>query len=497
MPKYSNALVKGAWEKLQLVRSQSLLFYPHTAVIYGLGRWENGRMVLNDAPSAAPKGSRRESHAFLAQLCGEYRDHNEMIEAKLKWVGKLNKLPIKDSATFDPKKPTWAQLSGGQYLKVLRASARLWEGRQDRDSGKTVKINGQSFSPSVPGNTVCEVKLILQKYVFPGKTMSSDPTVFEAELADYGAPAKGNCTADDHEWVYSYRGDSNFKIYSGESNGMIWNALARAEGCENRGKGIPSKNTGDGSCQAYYKDPFRSRWTAARNGLASWILHSEKNFPVFNDANSFFGVYPNFEKGNVPYGYKVDEKGPVLREWLKGWDPADISKPDFGLNARTGFDGSKGPDQRDGLFVKARLEAAVNRHANWYAAAYDDNVMRLKTQAYSPFIATSYEMSLSDHFTYPGMTISAPGDGFRHWMFVFKVRKQNYYTIESVAEGKPLDFDKQWYDETSIGTDSLATSERARDRLGSPAPEEFDAILYLHNITQSGQVTGDEEFLTQ
>jgi hypothetical protein len=48
-----------------------------------------------------------------------------------------------------------------------------------------------------------------------------------------------------------------------------------------------------------------------------------------------------------------------------------------------------------------------------------------------------------------------------------------------------------WMDETSFGFSRLADEERAWDRLGTPMEEEFESILYLHNITTDGQIIGD------
>jgi hypothetical protein len=69
-------------------------------------------------------------------------------------------------------------------------------------------------------------------------------------------------------------------------------------------------------------------------------------------------------------------------------------------------------------------------------------------------------------------------------MFVFKVRKEYWYTPESInAEETPIpNFDRYWFDETSFGESGLANSERAWDRMGTALEEEHAAVLYLHNI---------------
>jgi len=109
------------------------------------------------------------------------------------------------------------------------------------------------------------------------------------------------------------------------------------------------------------------------------------------------------------------------------------------------------------------------------------------TKAYSPFVASSYEMSASDHFVTPGYTVPVIDPASRdhkHWMFIFRVHKDNWFTPETInAQDLPLpNFDRVWLDETSFGNSSLANSEKAWDRLGTALEDEHDSILYLHNI---------------
>ena len=52
----------------------------------------------------------------------------------------------------------------------------------------------------------------------------------------------------------------------------------------------------------------------------------------------------------------------------------------------------------------------------------------------------------------------------------------------------PFDFNRHWFDETSLGTNGLADSEHALDRLGTALEGEMDSILYLHNLTTGGEV---------
>jgi hypothetical protein len=74
---------------------------------------------------------------------------------------------------------------------------------------------------------------------------------------------------------------------------------------------------------------------------------------------------------------------------------------------------------------------------------------------------------------------------YKHFMFVFKIHKDNWYTPERInAEDQPVpNFDRYWFDETSFGESGLANSEKAWDRLGTALEDELDTVLYLHNIS--------------
>jgi hypothetical protein len=201
----------------------------------------------------------------------------------------------------------------------------------------------------------------------------------------------------------------------------------------------------------------------------------------------------------------------------------------MGLVATAKKAGLTGKDLRE--FVQKRLRDAVDRHTDWYASGYDNgqgDIMdgaavkgMAKNQAYSPFVASSYEMSASDGFVTCGVTVpcswpprkpkdlsadateeakaryaelmedyeellaeGSPGER-NHWMFIFKIKKSNWFTPSNLVDTEQdpvIDFDHMWFDETSFGDSSLAQYERAWDRLGSPIEEEHAEILYLTNV---------------
>src|SRR5205814_756276 len=107
----------------------------------------------------------------------------------------------------------------------------------------------------------------------------------KAGLAQFSPISNGNCTKEDLQYRYDFRGDSNFKINSPESNAMIWYQNSIASHCASTSK---AKDTiADDVCQNYYRHPFASRWKAAREALAAWIFHgTETNDSFANDGGT-------------------------------------------------------------------------------------------------------------------------------------------------------------------------------------------------------------------
>ncbi|MGZ5279714.1 MAG: hypothetical protein ACXWC9_07225, partial [Pseudobdellovibrionaceae bacterium] len=371
------------------------------------------------------------------------------------------------------------------------------------------------------------------------------------------------CSEDDLTHFYDFRGDSNFKPNSPESNGMIWfsssigNSCTRVNGKMVLKDKVKDKFKDPDICEKYFSSPFAYRWSAARAGLSTWLMHDSKHDQVYANSNSNVTVVPNETPMKGPFAYQFRERAEILREfyspimknakgepvkWSNGQEEvltgADLekamaeeeaakadyevykknfldkqaSKPpivdindlipdwtnnrdqfwsqaDIGYNTIVKFNGDKNGGNKE--LAYERLRDAVNRHTDWYASAYDDGLGTVRDQAYSPFVASSYEMSASNGFTQPGSTVSSPADGCKHWMFVFKLKLDQWYNTKSIMDQRPVNFNINWFDETSLGTNGLADGERALDRLGTALEGEMDSILYLHNLDTGGQVQKD------
>ncbi len=475
-PNYDNPVVMEAAKQLSRVAAHSFSLYSDISSHH-----------KTDVPAELEGTVSKMAHEFLGYTCGEFRDRATMVETKIRWVAEMNYLDDEPGPEYDPSGDPWKQMKQSDYKPYLALSSALWTARQSRlanEGRRYMKVGERQVDTPVPAQTICETKYMFASYVKAGKSFDN----LEAFDAGYPAFAEAYCNLpDDEAWYYDFRGDSNIKPNSPESNGMIWFSRTMAKQCDARASAPPyqkarteSANVTDADCQRYYKYPFTERWNAARAGLASWVLVDPYGDAL--DSNSTFTVFPRWIGDET---YLFGDKGPYRAKN----DLGDIPLLDgyawkygaFGLPEMHGNDKQK---------IHTLIQLAVDRHTDWYDSGYDD-LMEWKAykrdQAYSPFVASSYEMSKSDHFVTPGTTvpvIDPSSKNHKHWMFVFKVRKEYWYTPERInAEDVPVpNFDRYWFDETSFGESGLANSERAWDRLGTTLEEEHAALLYLHNL---------------
>jgi hypothetical protein len=475
---YANPDVQKAARTLSKVSEYSYYFYSGPVKAYGL-KSGNGFVA---PPASAPAGTTPRANAFLVLLCGEFRDRAPMIQGKIRWINKLYKLPTTAQPPIDYSKDVWSQVSAQSYSAYLNYSNRLWQAKRAANHPSAVQAGPYLIDAPVDGSTVCETKYILGERIARGQGFAG----LDAHRAGLAQFAPGHCSTADRDDYYDFRGDSNFKPNSPESNGMIWYSSTVTNQCASTTRAKPGAKITDEDCASYFRRPFQSRWHAARAGLAAWVLRDRKYDGTFADTHAPVTIIPNQSPMSGPFSFSVGSQ--PLRDYLPEFDGHAWGSPDLGLNAiarlGTGFGADAG-------FAYERLRDAVNRHTDWYASAYRDGVSEPKGQAYSPFVASSYEMSASNQFTAPGVTVGSPSDGRKHWMFVFRIHRDHWYNSAKLAAGQPIDFDTMWFDETSIGTVGLAKSEHAWDRLGTALEDELDSIIYLHNVTTNGSVQSD------
>lgn len=504
-PNYSNDSVISAVRKLAMVSPYSFYFYSGPLMSYELRKGKELVDIPNDFPLVPEvKMGRKNAHAFMTLLCGEFRDRPTLIESKIQWVNRMHTLPAVKQTSINPKEDLWPQVAAESYIKFIRASRNIFALRELDQKKRNMVVELGRYSEDYPVEpfSVCETKFIFKKYAESNAQPPRDFSEFKKYIKEYKKFIP-RCAQSDLDYIYDFRGDSNFKPNSPESNGMIWYSSTITNNCYRRDGKYQLKDSVAGKiedkniCDKYFTQPFAYRWLAARAGLATWLLRDVKYDETFSDSKAAVFVMPHFAPMLKPFDYKmpikygedveVKESQKIVSELLPDWLSNKNEfwfRSDLGFNHITGL-GTKKANQE---LAYERLRDAVNRHTDWYASGYDDNVGIVREQAYSPLVASSYEMSASDAFTAPGTTVNAPADGCKHWMFVFKLKKSQWYNTISIKSKTPVDFNTNWFDETSLGTNSLADSEHAFDRLGTALEGEMDSILYLHNINTEGQI---------
>ncbi len=470
--------------------------------------------VFYDGDRQPVKGN---THAFLVYLCGEFRDRPTLIKEKLEWLANMYKLPAEEQALVSAQQvkesgeSIWSYVAAPSYAYYVMFSRQAFQAKEDKAWGENQSTRLMTLSEKwqvdkpVPAFDVCEVKYIMTEYVFQPSEEAKQFPGYEQYMHGLESYRASYCTADDNDYYYDFRGDSNMKPNSPESNGMIWHATSIMGRCGRNSDGsvyVAKDYSTDetlafekAECEKYMSQPFSSRWNAARAALATWTLRNEKFDPEFSNTGSLVSIVPTLNPENQPASFLFfgDElyKGSNPENFMSAYAaniPGHWLSPDVGFSNVFGIS-PQGVAEID--YAYERIKDAVDRHTDWYASGYDDSNFepvkaRVIGQAYSPFVASSYEMSESDAFTAPGITVNGPVDGRRQWMFVFKVHKDKWYNTESLQAGKPVNFETQWFDETSFGTTHLADTERAWDRLGTPLEGEMESILYLHNIKNEG-----------
>lgn len=497
MPNYSNREVTSAARRLAMVHPQSFYFYAGPLSMYELRKTDetSGKLTreLVDPPKNFPsskevKNGKKNAHAFLTMLCGEFRDRPTLIREKINWVNSINKLPVKAQRRMRIKDHVWSKMTAesySAYINLSYAIYRMKEANLKASADANIVMGKYSEPAPVEPYTICETKYIFHNYIIPKKTTLPD---YDKYMDDY-KKFTSKCSQGDLAYYYDFRGDSNFKPNSPESNGMIWYSSTISGNCERKNgvlvlkEGSKDKFTNQNICEDYAKAPFAHRWMAARAGLAVWMFRSKEADSIFSNAKDDVTVRPNYDKLNTAFDYVVSSE--IAQKMMPEWMDNRIDywkRPDMGFNIITGL----GTPTANTEMVFERLRDSVNRHTDWYASKYDDLAGQVRDQAYSPFVASSFEMKASDTFAQPGVTVGSPADGCKHWMFIFKIKKENWYSSKSVADKKPVNFNLNWFDETSLGTNSLADHERALDRLGTTLEGEMDSILYLNNLTAQG-----------
>ncbi len=86
-------------------------------------------------------------------------------------------------------------------------------------------------------------------------------------------------------------------------------------------------------------------------------------------------------------------------------------------------------------------------------------------------------LSASDFFARRDFVSNSFESGKTKWMFVMRFRASDYYDEKDMADGKPMDFHRDYFNEASLSNDFF--SERALDRFGFVPRDDIHSVVYF------------------
>ncbi len=488
------------WEHPEVQAAMAAMAHGYRS-IFSYVEWRIPYGLENERTGTPEEIRAKKARNFIRVLCGEHRDFPALIGAKLRHIAATTVVAGPEELQEpDLSDNLFAQLTYPAYVKLVRVMRRIYDARKRTGARDGYHYGYGAYAGtsrrvdhSVPPWTHCEMKFIFANYLTADAPSWIDPSAYES---NYAAFRQSTCSEDDLAWMYNFRGHVNFQPLWLESNGFVHNSR-RARGME--------RSRGD---RSYYLRPFATRHLMARKAWATYLLYPEADHAAMIQASERGGgpilyIEDRDEDGDGLLDYRLFSEEPgcgdqgvglpipsrncnmvsweqawytqPTREHLSSWDPQSWIQPDLGfLAAVTTF------EER-----MARFNQALDRHTNWgptgyYMIAASDEGDRSPRflGAYSPIVAASYEVSKSDFFVrrdYPSTDEFEQGRA--KWLFVMRFRAEDYYDEEDLRTGRPMNFERHYFNETSLSNDYY--DEHALDHWGWIPPTDWYAQVYL------------------
>jgi hypothetical protein len=441
----------------------------------------------------------KKARNFIRVICGEHRDYPDMIADKLDAIGGATVAAGPgELVSVDTSKNLFSQLTYPAYVKLVSVMGAMHTSRSQSGSYDGYHYGygqyghgSRRVDHSVPPFTHCEMKFVFENYLVAGAP-AVVPSQYEAAYASYRANV---CTNEDLAYMYNFRGHVNLQPLWLESNAFVHNSR-RARGAE--------LSTG---ARDSYMRPFATRYDAARKAWATYLFHNDSDHtamiaasewgggPIMyitdqdndGDGLSDYRLFSQQGCGDQGVGLSVPSQNCNMVSWSTAWNTPNTT----GHTSK--WDSSRWGDADMG-FMNAfptfnermdRFTQALDRHTNWGPTGYymldastpGDSSPRF-LGAYSPIVAASYDVSASDFFVrrnYP--STDAFEQGRAKWLHVMRFPTASYYDESDLVAGRAMDFDSQYYNETSLSNDYY--DERALDHWGYIEGAEMYAQVYL------------------
>lgn len=437
---------------------------------------------------------------YIRVLCGEHRDYPDALGQKLAVIGAHTSAAAANELTsVDTDENLFDQLTYPAYTRLVNVMRTMHTARSSYGSLDGYHWGYQAYGHgsrrvdhSVPPWTQCEMKFVFENYLVAGSPTTIVASEYEAALASYRA---NQCSAEDLAYMFNFRGHVNFQPLWLESNGFIHNSR-RARGAE------LSTGTRD-----TYLRPFATRYDQARKAWATNLFHNDADHaamiaasesgggPILyitdqdtdGDGLADYRLFSQQGCGDNGVGLSVPSQNCNMVDWTTAWntpsttghtskwDPAWWGQKDMGFMSAFGTFQER----------MSRFNQVLDRHTNWGPTGYymldastpGDSSPRF-FGAYSPIVAASYDVSASDFFVRRDYPSTDPFEqGRAKWLFVMRFPVSSYYDEADLAAGEPMDFDKHYFNETSLSNDYY--DERALDHWGYIDGSEAYAQVYL------------------
>ena len=258
--------------------------------------------------------------------------------------------------------------------------------------------------------TQCEMKFMFYNYMTKN-SKPLRPAQYEEELAEW---EETECTDEDFEYMFNFRGHKNFKPLWLESNAFIWNSR-RARSAEINKRG-----------NSYYKNPFAQRYTRSRMVWSTYLNYRDKDRKKMAKASNDGGghilyITDQDRDENGIADYKLFSELGCGDQGVGNKDNCNAVEPPYAMETKNTTGGSDNWDVShfwldDMNFLEnyhtfeermERFNQALDRHTNWGPTSYwaeDASKIGAKGSqvkfipAYSPIVACSYDISASDSF---------------------------------------------------------------------------------------------------
>jgi hypothetical protein len=468
--------------------------------------------------------------SFLSAICGSYKDKPDMIKAYFQLFAGIHAVR-EGKQKYTPGDPLWPQLTGEGYRQLLFISKNLARFRSIPQPDPTMPA-----TRSPPPLRVCEMRYIFKEYLanYRGVWTEDDYDRYKTGLIKFleSAEKTKECTTDELESYVDFRGDGLLRPFGPEAQTMRLTAKLFLKDCKSETEASLSDRLTSADCKSYFEHPFQTRYDAAIKTFRAMMFYNKDydlyfrgpRYPLFitedfdkdgvSDILTINSDYPGWKENilepinqlsNVFLGnafLKKDEISALrenvinmLNEGVSGksgkiisvqnnmWRKIYTDSPDQGLFDIFSIDTREGTEE-----IKRRLEVLFNRHSDFYRTFLYDSRANFLADTNSPISSSSYYLNQSHKFTFKGFSRDRIEEPVMQWLYIYKIKKENYYSGYDIKAAKKPDFKADWLNERDFSSHDLATEELSLNKLAAPEASEFDALLWLGDVKVTSEV---------